>query len=290
MEHIHYFFSKLFEISGLGNLTIKTIVLFLSITIVVFLLELFIVGWQKSSIKRILKFDKTVQSDLICWFLEIFNLMNFLAFLVTLGTIYYLSGVVQRNLQFDLLAFTKNYYIQFIILFVVGDFKNYWYHAVFHKFNPLWEIHEFHHSATCLTITTTFRDNFMQIAIGKVFDVILFVLLGTPTFVYVFISALSSAHKMLIHSSIQSDWGFIGKYILVSPAAHRLHHSIHEKHYNKNLGSTLIIWDRIFKTYHPAEEITEIGIPNNNYNQKGFISDIYFGLKKAFNSLFHASK
>lgn len=287
---IQYFFSRLYEISGIGNLTLKNILSFICITISVFILELIMVGWHKSSLKRILKFDKTIQSDLLCWFLEIFNLMNFIAFLFTLGTIYYLAGVVQRNVHFNLLSFSHNYYVQFIILFILGDFKNYWYHAVFHKYQPLWKIHEFHHSATTLTIATTFRDHFIQIAVGKIFDVLLFVLLGAPAFVYVYMTALLSIHKMLIHSSIQTNWGFIGKYILVSPAAHRLHHSINEKHYDKNLGSTLIIWDRIFKTYHPAEEIVEVGIPNNTYNEKGFFSDLYSGLKKAFNSLFHASK
>ena len=64
-------------------------------------------------------------------------------------------------------------------------------------------------------------------------------------------------HQLVLHSSIKSDWGFIGRYIFVSPSAHRIHHSIKREHYGKNFGNTFIFWDRLFKTFIK---------PDNTYN------------------------
>ena len=39
------------------------------------------------------------------------------------------------------------------------------------------------------------------------------------------------------------------RYIIVSPQAHRIHHSREEKHFDTNFGLILSIWDRMFGTY-----------------------------------------
>ena len=47
-----------------------------------------------------------------------------------------------------------------------------------------------------------------------------------------------------------------------------MHHSTNDKYLDKNFGSTLIIWDRIFGTFQAEEEQTVYGIttPINSYN------------------------
>jgi sterol desaturase/sphingolipid hydroxylase (fatty acid hydroxylase superfamily) len=93
------------------------------------------------------------------------------------------------------------------------------------------------------------------------------------------------------HSKINSNWGFIGKYILVAPASHRVHHSNNPEHYGKNLGSILIIWDRIFGTYYqPKGEFLTFGIPNNPYNKRNYLYDIFLSTKLFYNSLFQSLK
>ena len=46
------------------------------------------------------------------------------------------------------------------------------------------------------------------------------------------------------------------------------HHSRNIKYLDKNFGSTLIIWDRIFRTFQEEEEQADYGItkPVNSYN------------------------
>jgi hypothetical protein len=58
------------------------------------------------------------------------------------------------------------------------------------------------------------------------------------------------------------------EYIFVTPSHHRVHHSTNDKYLDKNFGSTLIIWDKIFGTFQAEEEQTVYGIttPINSYN------------------------
>lgn len=290
MELFNYVIHRLTEISGIENLTLKNVLIFVLGSMAVFIIELVVVGWQNSSLKRILRFDKTIRTDFYCWLLETFNLFNFVAFLITFGVFYFFLGLLQKNVHFNLASYISNPYVQFTIIFVVGDFKNYIRHIVFHRYLPLWRIHEFHHSATTLSIITRYRGHFFETAVSTIFDVILFVIIGAPAVMFIYVNVLKEIHNMLVHSSLRSKWGFIGKYILVSPAIHRVHHSVETKHYNKNYGSTFIIWDRIFNTYHPGVDIKELGLPENPYNKNGFIYDVWLGIKRSGKALLNLSK
>jgi sterol desaturase/sphingolipid hydroxylase (fatty acid hydroxylase superfamily) len=91
------------------------------------------------------------------------------------------------------------------------------------------------------TILTNFIDLFPFIIFGA----------GFQSFVWVYV--FREAHQYFIHSQIKSDWGWIGKYILViafSASDSSFHQS--RLHYGKNFGNTFIIWDRLFGTYCEA--------------------------------------
>jgi sterol desaturase/sphingolipid hydroxylase (fatty acid hydroxylase superfamily) len=81
----------------------------------------------------------------------------------------------------------------------------------------------------------------------------------------------SMVYQLLVHSNIRSDWGWFGRWVLISPAAHRIHHSSKPEHYNKNI-SVLVIWDRLFGTWYagnvPAEQL---GIVDKGYGSKNFL-------------------
>jgi len=105
-------------------------------------------------------------------------------------------------------------------------------------------------------------------------DVIPFAIFGSVES-YFIVKVITEAHQLIIHSSIKSDWGFVGKYIIVSPAAHRIHHSAKIAHYDKNFGQTFIFWDRLFKTYQPKTVVEKLGVSKNIYNKDGVIKDIF---------------
>jgi sterol desaturase/sphingolipid hydroxylase (fatty acid hydroxylase superfamily) len=62
------------------------------------------------------------------------------------------------------------------------------------------------------------------------------------------------------HSRIKWRLGPLPR-ILVTPRFHSFHHSADPRHYNKNFGSLLSIWDHIFGTAVDApEQPTEYGL------------------------------
>jgi len=270
---------------GLGQFNSTHLYFMVGTTLGVFLIEMLFTGWDKCALKRVFQFEKTTRTDLTFWLLETFNFYNIIAVTISFGICYYLVGVIQKNFAINLMVKVENQLLAFALIYIISDFKNYVRHYIFHRSNTLWQLHQLHHSATDLNILARQRGHFLEAEISRFFDVIPLILLGAPVYTYFAIKVVSEAHQMLVHSSLTSGWGFLGKYIIVSPAAHRIHHSIDEKHYNKNLGSTFIFWDRLFKTYHPDVPVYEIGIPENPYNRKGYVHDIFLSMYLFYKNL-----
>ena len=67
---------------------------------------------------------------------------------------------------------------------------------------------------------------------------------------------------LFIHAYVQHShmWiafrGVLGR-IFVSPAHHQVHHSANPKHFNKNFGSCLALWDWMFGTLYAPEKTRE---------------------------------
>jgi sterol desaturase/sphingolipid hydroxylase (fatty acid hydroxylase superfamily) len=169
------------------------------------------------------------------------------------------------NLEFD---YFENSYFSYemiifmytISIFLVSDFTRYWLHRFLHTIPFLWEFHKIHHSAKVLTPITFYRvhpvENFLfglrySLSIGVVTGVFIYffgamidiyMILGVNTFIFIF----SLVGSNLRHSHVAISYGrFIEKW-LISPKQHQIHHS--RKHFDKNYGGYIAIWDRIFGT------------------------------------------
>ncbi len=168
---------------------------------------------------------------------------------------------------------------------LIGDFKHYWVHRLFHT-SFLWEFHKVHHAAEVLIPLTAARVHVFEKFIeklaalilyglyGGIFDylsggqVSLFVLYGI-SFSALFFNSLASN---LRHTHIWLSFGHKIEHIINSPAQHQIHHSKDPKHYNKNFGTNLSIWDWMFGTLYTTsaeQEKLEFGIEghdNQGYN------------------------
>ena len=147
-----------------------------------------------------------------------------------------------------------------ICIFIVSDFTRYWLHRFLHTIPFLWEFHKVHHSAKVLTPITFYRvhpvENFLfglrySFSIGLVTGVFIYLfgamidiymVLGVNAFLFFF----SLIGSNLRHSHVPISYGrFIEKWF-ISPKQHQIHHS--RKHFDKNYGGYIAIWDRIFGT------------------------------------------
>ena len=269
---------RLLQVLGAAPFRVEHLLYLSAITAAMLGIDLLASGWQRSALARLWGPDPSARNDLWAWGIEAFGLFNLIGLVLSLGLCYYLAGVVQRHVHLDLTL--PHPHLQFVLVYLAADLKNYFRHYVFHRSSTLWELHAFHHSATSFTLLTRQRGHFMETEISRFFDILPFALLGAPAQSYFALVALNEAHQLLLHSGSTSTWGCVGKYILVSPAAHTLHHSIEERHHDRNYGSTFIFWDRLFGTYHAPEPVAAIGIRNNPFNRKGYVHDILLAQRR----------
>ncbi len=159
-----------------------------------------------------------------------------------------------------------------LLLLLANDFSTYWIHRVHHEHPTLWPFHAVHHSAEVMTPITVYRkhpiyDVFAALVKGVVVGGVqglllsLFVsqisiplLLGVNAFYMIFNAFAAN----LRHSHVWLSFGRVMEHIFISPAQHQVHHSIELKHYNKNYGEVLAVWDWMFGTLYICAEREDI--------------------------------
>ena len=171
-----------------------------------------------------------------------------------------------------------------VFYFIFDDFSRFGVHYCMHRIPALWEFHKFHHSAETLTPLTVTRTHpiegiifILRTATVQGVTIALFVglfgsrvdlltIYGVSIFGFMFHSLGSN----LRHSHISIRYPSAVERIFISPAQHQLHHSSNPRHFDRNFGVVLAIWDRIFGSFHPstAEQISfGLGPLDANYTR-----------------------
>lgn len=148
-----------------------------------------------------------------------------------------------------------------LTMFLAYDFSYYVYHNMQHRVPILWEIHKVHHSAEVMVGFTKDRihplDDFMNHAwdaliTGVVYGIWLFFVLA-PAEVTIFGLNIYILRNLLMldlvrHTHYKISFGRVVNAVVLCPHWHQLHHSTNVKHYDKNFGLMLSVWDRMFNT------------------------------------------
>lgn len=173
-----------------------------------------------------------------------------------------------------------------IVLTVLSDFSTYVVHYVMHYVPFFWEFHKVHHSATTLNPVTQYRIHPVELIINNVKGILV---LGLVTGVFRYWSAHPIEEITLIGANVLSfAFLFFGsnlrhshiplkyfnwlEYILISPFQHQIHHSDDEKHFNRNLGSKLAIWDWMFGTLIRSESVSSVNFGIGKQEEKQYDS------------------
>lgn len=153
-----------------------------------------------------------------------------------------------------------------ITMLLAYDVSYYLYHNLQHRLPVLWELHKVHHSAEVMVGTTKDRihpiDDIMNrvwdgLITGPVygfwlffaFDPVEITILGINVYVLRNIIMMDFVR----HTHLKISFGFWVNKIILCPHYHQLHHSTNPKHYDKNFGLMLSVWDRMFGTLHVPE-------------------------------------
>jgi len=163
-----------------------------------------------------------------------------------------------------------------LTLFVVDDFLRWYVHFLFHRIPELWEFHKVHHSAEVLNFATAERHHPVEVLITVtvlttaygIINGIFIALFGehvTVTSVAganIFLFVFNLAGGALRHSPFWISFGPRAEKWVISPAMHQIHHSDKVEHYDRNMGGSLAVWDRMFGTLHipRGREIEGFGI------------------------------
>ena len=151
-----------------------------------------------------------------------------------------------------------------VLVFLAVEFGYWFSHLLMHKIPALWEFHKVHHSAEVLTPLTEWRQHPLELALFPILVGLAVCLVQGPIVWYfgassqiinpVSANLLSMAFWYKILNLRHSELPFyatgtLGK-IIQAPAHHQVHHSTNPKHFDKNLGYCLSIWDWAFGTLY----------------------------------------
>jgi sterol desaturase/sphingolipid hydroxylase (fatty acid hydroxylase superfamily) len=149
----------------------------------------------------------------------------------------------------------------------------YWIsHYLFHAIPALWEFHKVHHSAEVLTTLTEMRTHPVEIiAFMNVIGLCTGIVLGAMTYLFgagVRPFTLLNANVVLMlfivtighlrHSHMWIAFTGLAGRLFQSPAHHQIHHSDQPRHFNKNLGFALAVWDWLFGTLYIPDKYEKI--------------------------------
>jgi sterol desaturase/sphingolipid hydroxylase (fatty acid hydroxylase superfamily) len=140
-------------------------------------------------------------------------------------------------------------YVQLLLVITVSDFLAWLGHFVRHKVPALWEFHKIHHSQVQLNYFSTRRLHPFDLFANSLVRFLPWTLLGLNVALpgYLIWTTFLRLFEMFVHSNIRTSLGVL-RYVFVTPQTHRVHHSMHPEHIDKNFGDFFSVWDFLFRT------------------------------------------
>lgn len=137
---------------------------------------------------------------------------------------------------------------QLVLSLLAYDLAYYVMHRAMHS-RLLWPVHQPHHAGPRMNLTLAVRIGALQPLVSWIFYLPL-ALAGMPPHLYALQSQLNLMHQFGIHSSLRLPaWLEPVALLLITPAAHRVHHETAADSHGRNFGGVLALWDRACGTY-----------------------------------------
>lgn len=219
----------------------------------VILLEVILLGARNSTLARLFARDAaSARVDLVNFVLYYAGISFVLGLLLSFNLPSEAIDALRPLLAVDWTWLTDPYPGAAVLLalaaVLLGDFLYYVYHRLMHT-RYLWHFHRFHHAAEEFVGLTSVRDHPVEKAIKVIPYGIAAAILGAPIEALALVYATTRFISVIHHSKFDSDWGWVGRWLFVSPRTHMIHHSVDPRHYDSNYGFVTPIWDRLFGTF-----------------------------------------
>ena len=176
-----------------------------------------------------------------------------------------------------------------VFFFVIDDFSRFYVHRLMHRVPFLWAFHQVHHSAETMTPFTIFRTHPIEglifalrtsIVQGIVISIFLFLFGSKVDLITVFgasvgVVVFHALGSNLRHSHIKIRYPRAIELFFISPGQHQIHHSTDKRHFDKNFGVALAVWDLIFGSLSHSESQTHKFGLNTNFGKSHNLIHLY---------------
>ncbi len=152
--------------------------------------------------------------------------------------------------------------VQFVIVLIVSDFAQYWYHRLFHKVPFLWSFHAIHHSAKSMDWLAGSRMHVIELIVLRcVTSLPLFTLGFAPSVMQAYLGFIY-VWSSLLHANVGGNFNQLGHWI-ATPRFHHWHHGLEDEAFDVNFAIHFPWIDKLFGTFHLPEDRwpKDYGIP-----------------------------
>lgn len=275
----------------IGNYSFTGMLISLAILLFCFLLEFIFLPLKETSVYKILHPNKSVIADLILGLSYSLGIFFILKSILYLSLDNYFPGLFKIKGPQDLKSLTLWYIPSLLFYLLVADFFKYWFHRLSHQIEFIWQIHLFHHASIDFVILSGQRIHPIEHILNRILVSLPLIALGIRVDMYISVLIVLLFVEKLQHSKINWDYGWIGRNIVYSPIGHRIHHSKHEDHWDKNFGDLFVFWDKLFGTYYKGDNLKiEIGLKENWMNEQGVLYDLWHSAYLSFKSFIQSWK
>lgn len=128
----------------------------------------------------------------------------------------------------------------------------YWNHRIQHESRWLWAIHVVHHSSERYNLSTALRQPVAE-NFGAFVPYGLLGALGLQPAVVEVARSVNLLYQYWIHTETIPKLGPVEE-VFNTPSHHRVHHGSNRRYLDRNHGSILIVWDRLFGTFEREDD------------------------------------
>jgi sterol desaturase/sphingolipid hydroxylase (fatty acid hydroxylase superfamily) len=140
-----------------------------------------------------------------------------------------------------------------LALFVGVELFYYWFHLASHRVRWLWATHAVHHSATRFNLSAAIRLGWTGQLTGAFVFFLPLAFVGFHPLAIALMIGLGLLYQFFLHTAVPVRLGPL-EWVLNTPNHHRVHHASNLACLDKNYGSVLIVFDRLFGTFARAPD------------------------------------
>ena len=160
------------------------------------------------------------------------------------------------------------------------DLVVYLQHRLMHRIPLLWRLHRVHHCDEDFDVSLAVRFHPLEIALSMGIKLAAIALLGTPAIAVLIFELTLSAGALWTHTRLALPQGIErwARWLIITPTLHRIHHRLEKGDQDSNFGSTISLWDYLFRSFRadPRSPQPGFGTLPSNHTPHTFIGLLLF--------------